>query len=161
MSLTSPHPLWTTCQSNSFELSKAVTQAKFLSGRYRTDMLLRHFDKSLTGFCSLCEDNVDGSLEHLLLLCSSLLQCRDQQLKMLRNSDYSIKAKEIILDTYKKSVPEFIQLLLDCSVMPEVIDATQNGYTELLSEIFKFTRTWCYNIHMKRMKMLGRWKKTF
>ena len=67
MSLSSPHPLWTTCQDNSFECSKAIIQAKLLSGRYRSDSLLRHFDKTLTGDCSLCQDS-DGSIEHLIYL---------------------------------------------------------------------------------------------
>ena len=117
MSLSSAHPIWTTCQENSFEISKAIVQAKLLSGRYRSDRLLRHFDKTLTGDCSLCQDS-DGSIEHLLLLCPSLSQCRNQQLNMLRNSEYSDKAKEIILAASKQSVLEFVQLLLDCSVLP-------------------------------------------
>ena len=159
MSLSTPHPLWTTCQANSFELSKAFIQAKFLSGRYRTDRLLRHFDKKSTGSCSLCQD-IDGSLEHLLLLCPSLSQCRSQQLNMLTmNSDYSDKSKQIIFDTSNKSVSNFVQLLLDCSVLPEVIEANQNSDSSVMGEIFKFSRTWCFNVHMKRMKMLGRWSK--
>ena len=49
MSLTVPHPLWTTCEGNPFEIAKAIVQAKLLSGRYRTDKLLKHFSKNNTG----------------------------------------------------------------------------------------------------------------
>ena len=40
MSLLQPHPLYSTCGDNSFEVSKALVQARMLSGRYRTDKLL-------------------------------------------------------------------------------------------------------------------------
>ena len=160
MSLTTPHPLWTTCGDNPFEISKATVQAKLLSARYRTDRLLRHFDNNLTGECTLCPDGSDGSLEHLLLLCPSLAQCREQQLQMLKNSPaISDKAKNIIFAASVNSVSHFVQLLLDCSVIPEVIVTSQEGHKNILDEIFKFTRTWCFNIHMRRMKILGRWTK--
>ena len=45
MSLSKPHPLWKTCGDNSFEVSKAIIQAKFHSGRYRTDKLLHGWIK--------------------------------------------------------------------------------------------------------------------
>ena len=77
MSLTTHHPLWTTCQDNPFELSKCLIQSKLLSGRYRTDRLLWHFDKNRTMNCSRCLNGSDGSLEHLLVLCPALTQCCD------------------------------------------------------------------------------------
>ena len=114
----------------------------------------------LTGECTLCPDGSDGSLEHLLLLCPSLAQCREQQLQMLKNSPaISDKAKNIIFAASVNSVSHFVQLLLDCSVIPEVIVTSQEGHKNILDEIFKFTRTWCFNIHMRRMKILGRWTK--
>ena len=156
MSLTTHHPLWTTCQDNPFELSKCLIQSKLLSGRYRTDRLLRHFDKNRTGNCSLCLNGSDGSLEHLLVLCPALTQCCDQQfLRLNSHSGISDKARSIIAASSQKSVPDFTQLLLDCSVVPEVIEASQNSLTDIISDIFKFTRTWCFNVHMQRMKMLG------
>ena len=42
MSLTRPHPIWSTCGSNPYEINKAVVQARMLSGRYVTDQLARH-----------------------------------------------------------------------------------------------------------------------
>ena len=72
MSLKTPHPLWTSCGDNPLEISKAIIQAKFLSGRYRTDSLLSHFEESVNPQCALCKKEVTGSLEHLLVLCDSL-----------------------------------------------------------------------------------------
>ena len=51
------------------------------------------------------------------------------------------------------------QLLLNCSVVPKVVEASQNSLTDIISDIFKFTRIWCFNVHMQRMKMLGRFTK--
>ena len=37
MSLASPHPIWTTARGNPHEVAKSIQQARFLSGRYRTE----------------------------------------------------------------------------------------------------------------------------
>ena len=77
MSLQTPHPLWTSCGSNPYEICKAVIQAKMLSGRYRTDQLLRHFSEN-DGFCSLCKnEDTTGSIEHLLTQCPVLTDTRN------------------------------------------------------------------------------------
>ena len=53
MSLTTPHPIWTTANSP-YEISKAVVSARMLSGRYRTDYLSRHWSKrNPSGHCTL------------------------------------------------------------------------------------------------------------
>ena len=41
MSLRKPHPIWSTAGSNPHEVSKAVQQARFLSGRYQMESLAR------------------------------------------------------------------------------------------------------------------------
>ena len=51
MSLKKPHPIWLTAGSNPYEISKAIQQAKFLSGRYRTEVLAKHWTKNKSGFC--------------------------------------------------------------------------------------------------------------
>ena len=161
MSLTKTHPLWTTCSDNSFEVGKAVIVAKLLSGRYRTDKLLKHFSPGQDGTCSICQDNCEGTVEHLLVECSSLSECRQQQFQALvEKHNISVTSKKIIGDFSVKPTSDFVQLLLDCSVIPEVISANQNDQN-ILPELFKFARTWCFNMHMTRLKILGRWKKSF
>ena len=151
--------MWTSCGDNSFEISKAITQAKFLSGRYRTDTLLCHFGKTDTPQCALCHE-FDGSIEHILVLCNALNQCRKNQFVALNDrSDISNLSKKIISDTYNKSVTDFTQLLLDCTVLPIIIEASQSKNGKSIQyEVLKFTRTWCFNMHAKRMKLLGRWR---
>ena len=150
MSLSFTHPLWTTCEGNSFEISKAIIQGKLLSGRYRTDKLLGHFSNNNTGVCSMCDLGCEGSIEHLLVFCPSLTQCRQNSFKMLEQSDYfSDTSRTIIFDAYSKPVTNFVQLLLDCSVLPEVISTCQTSNKQVLHEIFKFTRTWCFLMYMQ------------
>ena len=53
MSLSKPHPLWTTASSNPYEVNKAVVQARMLSGRYRTESLSRFWSNNPNGYCLL------------------------------------------------------------------------------------------------------------
>ena len=133
-----------------------------LSGRYRTDKLLSHFDKHEDHRCRLCFSE-SGDIEHLLVHCSSLSGVRVNQLQSLNNRrDFSQISVDLILDYWKRPVSHFMQLLLDCSVLPEVITATQNNQNQdVMQDLFKFSRTWCLNVHMSRMKLLGHWKKYF
>ena len=53
MSLSSPHPIWTSANSP-FEVHKTVVTARMLSGRYRVEMLCRHWSRSnREGLCRL------------------------------------------------------------------------------------------------------------
>ena len=69
-SLTSPHPIWTSSGSNSFESRKSETLAKMVSGRFRSDYLCRHWSDNRLGHCQAdtCV-GVVGDLEHLLEHC--------------------------------------------------------------------------------------------
>ena len=131
-----------------------------LSGRYRSDKLLSHFEKSNDQRCRLClTEDESGDIEHLLVNCLALSEVRTNQFNSLNNRSYvSQLSVDLILMTWEKSVKEFVQLLLDCSVLPDVIVANQNGQT-VMQDILKFSRNWCFSIHVRRMKLLGRWKK--
>ena len=48
-----------------------------------------------------------------------------------------------------------IQLLLDASVLPDVIHLIQNKDTEGINLIFYLTRTYCSSLHKFKMKKLG------
>ena len=74
MSLSRPHPIWSSCCSNPFVVHKAETSARMLSGRYLTDKLQRHWTSNQVGECLLprCNPPSAGTLEHLLLFCPAL-----------------------------------------------------------------------------------------
>ena len=74
-SLTSPHQIWKSAGSNSFECRKSEVLAKMVSGRFRSDYLCRHWSDNRLGHCQAetCVDVV-GDLEHLLEHGSSTRQ---------------------------------------------------------------------------------------
>ena len=52
---------------------------------------------------------------------------------------------------------EVMQFLLDCSVIPEVINCVQQHGSYILNDLFYVGRTWCFSIHCERMKRLCKW----
>ena len=122
--------------------------------------LRSHFDKKENGFCTLCpEEKQPGTLEHMLLNCRALEQVRLQQFEMINSEQFSDLAKQIICDSLKSFTQIAVQLLLDCSVLQIVIRTAETN-KNITNEIFKFTRTWCFNLHAKRLKLQGRWRKS-
>ena len=156
MSLARPHPLWTTTESNPYEVAKAVQQARFLSGRYRTESLCRHWTANTMGLCLCCSCKIEESIDHILLFCPAYQGTRQTVI------NYWIKrsrgpALQLVLEAIASPSVIFLQFLLDCSSLPPIITATQLHGQDILSQIFHLTRTWCFAIHRERMKMLGRW----
>ena len=159
MSLDKPHPLWTTCGASSYEVNKACIQAKYLSGRFRTDKLLSHFSKKNSIFCQLHpEQPAVGDLEHHLVLCPSL---EDRRTLLFQYWDsltsYSAPCREIIPKMNAANLSTFMQFILFCSVFPEVISATQQHGGIILRILFKATRTYCYSMYRERLKKLDKW----
>ena len=161
MSLSRPHPIWTTCGNNSFKISKAVIQARFLSGRYRCERLTSNFTSTKTSqLCSICTEGSIGSIEHILLFCPALENVRSQQLINLQEkSNISARTKQLINSYLTLPLKFQVQLLLDPSVLPEVTVEVQSGNNHIIEELFLFTRTWCYSMHMHRLQILGKWKQ--
>ena len=159
MSLTRPHPIWTSCGSNPFESHKASTASRMLSGRYLTDKLQRHWTLNKTGVCLLptCSPPADGSLEHILLHCPALSETRTKILKLCSKvSSESVQLAEII-DSVLSSGNQFrkMQFIVDCSTMAEIIKITQTSGPQVRDRLLYVGRTWCYNIHRERMNQLG------
>ena len=158
MSLSRPHPLFTTCGSNSYEISKSIVAARMVSGRYKSDWLVRHFSPGSDGNCSLCPENVPGDLDHILTQCVSLREVRKLMTEKLEQNIFSDTAKSLIINGINSPNRKVsVQFLLDCSVTPDVISATQNCGPALLEELFRFTRSWCYTVHRTKLKLQGRW----
>ena len=134
-----------------------------LSGRYRTDRLVRFFSAdNKEGLCTICPGESRGTIEHILVECSTMSETRQKlYMSFLDKDDVSDEAKTIIQSTFDKGTNNIVQLLLDCSVIPEVISLIQMNGPELLNDLFRFSRAWCFSIHMKRLKILGQWKNSF
>ena len=159
MSLTKPHLLWRTCGSNPYEVHKAVTQARMLSGRYMTDKLSRHWTQNSLGLCSVpgCSGEDVGSLEHFLLECPALNIARSHAVALCNQvateSRELSEVLQLLLQGHSSNII-IVQFLLDCSTFPQVIRLTQIHGINFISRLFYVTRTWCYAIHRCRMTKL-------
>ena len=160
MSLTSPHPLWTTAGSSPANVSMASIQAQMVSGRYRCESLCRHWSSNKEGFCLLspaCSETVED-LPHILRSCHGLHRTREKLVDFTIKYSTSVPViSDLILNLSNPTNPDFCQFLLDCSPLQPVIQATQKHGQEVLHHLFRVSRTWVYTLHKARMKILGRW----
>ena len=163
MSLTTPHPIWTTAGSSPYHVTMSTIQAVMLSGRYRTEQLCSNWSSNRSGFCqapSCIDQEIPEDIDHILLKCGSLQNTRSALLQFTAKYCQSIPELEHITDILRfPDHPSFCQLLLDCSVLPEVISASQQLGPTVLHHLYRITRTWCYCLHRARMKLLGRWQR--
>ena len=156
MSLLQPHPILRTV-TDSYSVNKMIIQLRMLSGRYRVGTLLKHFSPSHSGICELCGLEMED-LTHLLVpRCPALAErgalLLEYSRSVLQKSPVCSSIFEAVLLCNEETRVQFV---LDCSVLPLVITAAQHD-KEVLSILFKVTRTWCYSLHRTRLKLLGRW----
>ena len=100
-----------------------------VSGHYRTEKLASHWSNNTGGYCQApsCKDKqIEEDLEHILTRCPALDATRAALL------DFTIKYTEDLPQLHPltnilwdQSHPSFCQLLLDCSVMFNVITSAQ------------------------------------
>ena len=161
MSLAKPHPIWTACGPNPFEVHKACCTVKMLSGRYLTDWLQRHWTQNKSGRCllPLCSSSeTPGTLEHLLLFCPSLSTKKSDLLSLAVSvaTEHPVLANILNLFLFKSPEPTAtMQLLLDCTSIPEVIQSKDIYGPVLRDRLLYLGRNWCYSIHHDRMTQLG------
>ena len=163
MSLTSPHPIWTTTGPLPYHVAMSTVQATMISGRYRTELLCSKWSSNSSGFCQTpsCRGlNLPEDLHHILAKCSFLQPTRKRLLNFTSKFCQQYPAIKSLIDIFcTPEHPKFCQFLLDCSVLPEVILAVQQQGSAVLHQLFRITRTWCYCLHKTRLQILGRWAK--
>ena len=159
MSLLKPHLLWTTCCGNSYELNKASIQAKYLSGRFRTEKLLAKFSSSNSEFCQLHPSTETvGDLYHHLIFCEALQDRRQALFEYWKKiSSENRTAYNILTEAICLPPDIFLQFILDCSALPHVISAADAHGSTLYYILFKATRTYCYSMYRTRKNLLGQW----
>ena len=160
MSLSTTHPLFTTCGTSPYEVSKAVIQARFLSGRARVESLTKHWDMSnKDGICPLCKiiKPTVGTIEHFLLSggCPALVEAR---LSMMAFFNSYMVPRPYLLPIFQSlwgiEDSKTMQLLLDCSVIPEVIQISQKSENPVMKDIFYLTRNYVFKIFVTRRRLL-------
>ena len=152
MSLSKPHLLWTTCEGNSYELNKATVQAKYLSGRFCTEKLLSHFSATNSKFCEL------HPTKESVIFCPKLQDCRVGIFKYWEQIAGNNQSASKILSDIQTSTPDlFLHFVLDCSVLPHVMEAAHIEGSTIYNILFKATRTFCYSMYRTRKKLLDQW----
>ena len=99
-------------------------------------------------------------IEHILVFCKGLNETRARVLKMWDQKLKDYRPIKNIVNVIMKSseVAIVVQFLLDCSVVPAIIDIAQSN-SEVLELLFHLTRTWCHSVNIDRLKKLGRYHK--
>ena len=123
-----------------------IIQLRLLSGRARLGSLLRHFSPTNNGMCELCHLEIED-LSHFLLPRCPLLHDRSQMLleymrSLFKNSETCLLILDDILAGSRQNHKLWVQFVLDCSVLPAVIVASQDDPVVL----FRATRTPCYSL---------------
>ena len=163
MSLTKTHPLYLTCGSSPFECSKAVVQGRYLSGRARLENLTKYWDPTnKEGYCLLCKPHSGNphlaSLAHMLLPGGCEMLC-DARLFMFEFINSYLVPRPHLFELLKTCLGDdntFVQFMLDCSTIPEVIKFRQEtGSDEILDSLFYISRTYVYKLHIVRKRILG------
>ena len=159
-SLKSPHRLWTTAGEKPYEVAKARIQLLFLCSQYPCGSRTRHWSAESLGHCSFqpsLERGIVETPEHILLHCPAYTTTRTKMiilcLKIKTPWAHSITVKYLLGNSPKN----ILQLLLDCSPLPDVILSAQTNGDQVYNDLFYLGRTWCFAIHRERMKRLGRW----
>ena len=133
-------------------------KSKMLPGRYRTCWLARHWSGDPSGLCCLptCRSYspASGSLVHILTECPDLIDARSRVFNLwasfLQDKPKLFQLVKNNTVTYPQLFP---QLLLDCSVLPDVIVATQVHGSSILEDLFYLSRTYCFSISRQDSKL--------
>ena len=159
LGLTRCHPLFRTCSSSPWEVEKATTQARLLSGRFRVEALTGHWVPwNREGMCVLpdcwkTDKAHKGTMESFLMSCPSLSGTRDV---MNEHSMSYITSKYPHLLPLVQQCLEYdpVQFLLDCSTMSPVITACQAEGEIVLFPLFKISRSYCHGLYKARVSLL-------
>ena len=148
-SLTRPHYMWSMAASNPFECSKSSVLAKLVSGRYRSDMLCRHWSKNRNGFCRAPScSSTPGTMEHILVTCPALSITRERLYQMWLDKSVMFPTLHSTIRQVLASTPNIIvQFVLEPLAFPSILaDFTSQG--EQFSHQLSFlTRSFAFYMH--------------
>ena len=159
LGLTQCHPLYRSCKSSPWELEKATTQARLLSGRFRVEALTGHWVPwNRQGLCSLpdCWNTAHshkGTVESFLMSCPSLANTR-AELHVFQSS--FLQTNPGLANLVRQCLAiSAVQFWLDCSTMAPVITAVQSEGECVVFSLFKLTRNYCHVLHKARQALLS------
>lgn len=155
-SLTKAHYMWTTAASNPFECSKSTILARMASGRYRTEMLCRHWSTNRAGHCRApsCQQ-IPGTLEHLLVVCPALDTVRERLYQMWLEKSVMFPTLHSIIREVLKSNENFkVQFIIEPLAFPQLATMSKLHGPKFIEQISYITRTFAFYIHREYQKIL-------
>ena len=158
MGLTTCHPLFRSCGSSPWEVEKATTQARLLSGRFRLEALTSHWVPwNKEGLCTLpgcwgTPASHRGTVISFLMSCPSLTSTRLSLEVYMRNFLQANPHLTQLVSECLQSDPA--QFWIDCSTMAPIVRATQVEGESVLFGLFKLTRQYCHTLYSKRCELL-------
>ena len=158
------HLIWTSTGSNPFECHKAVVLARMVSGRYRTEKLVRHWSpKNRQGYCLLdsCHSIV-GSLEHMLTVCPGLepVRCRMKRL-YLEKTAALVPLKTLVFEALNSTPDIQLQFILDPMAFDHVKSLSCLYGPTIANTLYYCSRTYVYYLHREKAKLLNQWSGDF
>ena len=156
-SLTKPHYMWTTAASNPFECSKSTILARMASGRYRSDMLCRHWGRNRSGFCIApsCTET-PGTLEHLLVSCPAHSSTRERLYLMWLERSVMFPTLHAIIRAILKSPANIIaQFVLEPLAFQLILSDFQTLGDQFAQQLAYMTRTFAFYIHREHQNFLN------
>ena len=156
-SLSRPH-LIISAPGSPYEVGRAATVLRMLSGRYITDHRSRRWDKSNPeGLCRLCPAPAPvGDLIHQLLFCNALEPARTKT--VLHWGHFTAERPYLgpLVTHHSLGTKEAaMAFLLDPCSCPMVISTAQDlKKRAIFNECLYLSRVWCHSNHKLRMKLL-------
>ena len=159
-SLSKPPRILATAQSP-YEVSRALTAVRMMSGRYVSDHRTRHWDgANPEGLCRLCPPSQgqpapQGDLAHQLLLCQGLQEARHRAVQLWAAHMADRPHLLPVVSYYSLGTREdSLSFLLNPSSCPLVIGAAQQHGPSVYDDCHFMARVWCHSIHSLRIKLL-------
>ena len=136
--------------------SMARTQCLMVGGTYRTEAKCRFWsDNNKEGYCvapTCVGKDIRSDIDHILSSCPGLSEARGRLINfMFDYSDQNPAISSVVNKYAKTDSPLFVQYVLDCSCLPEVVSLCQTHGQYVLELLFKITRTFCHGIHKARL----------
>ena len=123
--------------------------------------VVRHWThENRQGYCTfpICQLNAQvETIEHMLLSCPAYSSTRKNLIALCARLRHPVSNSLVIRFLLGNSSQDLLQLLLDCSIIPQVITSAQHYGEIIYSDLYYIGRTWCFSIHRERLKRLHRW----
>ena len=146
--LTTPHNIWKNVGNDPLSIRAGEIKAKIATKTYMLQSVRAKYTMGGSSRCILCK-SADEDLQHFLLDCPNLAEIRNRHLQKIQKCLNNIKE-----GLYKKihENDHIVQMIVDCT--SKRIEYGTRMKQKYYKEIENLTRTFCYDLHVSRMKIM-------